>query len=118
MPFLPTNLRRVDFQEFFQFVAVRSFTADSSLLQPTGGVEHHTSHIAFSRTNTCTSVAQVVCLSCDTTTGLALWSSVTLETRSHPWVPAGHPQCTGAHHDGKAVDGPIPPQVTRKPLRT
>ena len=42
-----------------------------------------------------------------TTTGLALWSSLTLETRSHPWVPAGHPQYTGAHHDGKAVDGPI-----------
>ena len=52
-----------------------------------------------------------------TTTGLALWSSLTLETGSHPWVPAGHPQCTGAHHDGEAVDGPKPPQVTRKPLR-
>ena len=25
-----------------------------------------------------------------TTTGLALWSSLTLETGSHPWVPAGH----------------------------
>ena len=25
-----------------------------------------------------------------TTTGLALWSSLTLETRSHPWVLAGH----------------------------
>ena len=43
-----------------------------------------------------------------TTTGLALWSGRTLETRSHPWVPAGHPQYTGAHHDGKAVDGPKP----------
>ena len=42
-----------------------------------------------------------------TTTGLALWSSLTLETRSHPWAPAGHPQYTGAHHDGEAVDGPI-----------
>ena len=49
-----------------------------------------------------------------TTTGLALLSSLTLETRSHPWVPAGHPQYTGAHHDGKAVDGPKPPQLTRK----
>ena len=25
-----------------------------------------------------------------TTTGLALWSGLTLETRSHPWVPAVH----------------------------
>ena len=49
-----------------------------------------------------------------TTTGLALLSSLTLETRSHPWVPAGHPQYTGAHHDEKAVDGPKPPQLTRK----
>ena len=32
------NLRRVDFQDFLRFVAVRSCTADSSLLQPTGGV--------------------------------------------------------------------------------
>ena len=34
------NLRRVDFQEFlfFRFVAVRSFTADSGLLQPAGCV--------------------------------------------------------------------------------
>ena len=32
--------------------------------------------------------------------------------------PARHPQYTGAHHDGKAVDGPKPPEVTRKPLRT
>ena len=30
-----------------------------------------------------------------------------LETRSHPWVPAGHPQYTGALHGGPAVDGPI-----------
>ena len=28
------NLRRVDFQDFWRFVAVRSLTADSSLLQP------------------------------------------------------------------------------------
>ena len=53
-----------------------------------------------------------------TTTGLALWSSLTLETRSHPRVPAGHPQYTGAWFVRKAVDGPIPPQRTRKPLRT
>ena len=33
-------------------------------------------------------------------------------------VPAEHPQYTGAHHDGKAVDGPKPPQLTRKLLRT
>ena len=54
------------------------------------------------------------------TTGLALWSSLTLETRSHPWVPAGLPQHTGAHHDGEAVDGPTPPQTTSdstRPLR-
>ena len=30
----------------------------------------------------------------------------TLETRSHPWVPAGHPQYTGTHQDGKAVGWP------------
>ena len=30
------NLKRVDFQDFFRFVAVGSLTADSSLLQPTG----------------------------------------------------------------------------------
>ena len=53
-----------------------------------------------------------------TTTGLALWSSLTLETRSHPWVPAGHPQYTGACFARKVVDGPKPPQVTRKSLRT
>ena len=53
-----------------------------------------------------------------TTTGLALWSSLTLETRSHPWVPAGHPQYTGAWFARKAVDGPIPPQRTRNALRT
>ena len=41
-----------------------------------------------------------------TTTGLALWSSLTLETRSHPWVPAGHPQYTGAWFAREAVDGP------------
>ena len=31
-----------------------------------------------------------------------------LETRSHPQVPAGHPQFTGAWFDRKAVDGPQP----------
>ena len=34
---------------FLLFVAVRSFTADSSLLQPTGWCEQHTSHVKFSR---------------------------------------------------------------------
>ena len=33
---------------FFRFVAVRSFTADSSLLQPTRWCKHHTSHVHFS----------------------------------------------------------------------
>ena len=32
------NLRRIDFQDFLKFVAVRSFTADSSLIEPTGSV--------------------------------------------------------------------------------
>ena len=41
-----------------------------------------------------------------TTTGLALSSSLTLETRSHPWVAAGHPQYTGAWFAKEAVDGP------------
>ena len=41
------NLRRVDFQDVFLFVAVRSLTADSSLLQPMGWCEHHTSHRPF-----------------------------------------------------------------------
>ena len=51
-----------------------------------------------------------------TTTRLVLWSvSPWRPTRSHPCVPAGHPQYTGALHDGKAVDGPIPPQPIRKP---
>ena len=53
-----------------------------------------------------------------TTTGLALWSSLTLETRSHPWAPAGLPQYTGAWFAREAVDGPKPPQPIRKPLRT
>ena len=39
-----------------------------------------------------------------TTTVLALWSSLTLETRSHPWVLAGHPQYTGAWFARKAVE--------------
>ena len=33
-----------------------------------------------------------------------------------PWVPAGHPQCTGAWFAQKAVDGPIPPQRLTNPL--
>ena len=53
-----------------------------------------------------------------TTTGMALLCSLTLETRSHPWVPAGHPQYTGPWFAREAVDGPKPPQPTRKPLRT
>ena len=52
------------------------------------------------------------------TTGLALWSSLTLETRSHPWVRAGHPQYMGAWFARKAVDGPIPPQRLTNALRT
>ena len=45
MPFLHTTSDVSTFK-FFQFVAVRSFTADSSLLQPTGSVNTtpHTSH--------------------------------------------------------------------------
>ena len=42
-----TKLLRSDtLQRFFKFVVVRSFTADSNLLQPTGGVNStpHTSH--------------------------------------------------------------------------
>ena len=31
-----------------------------------------------------------------------------LETRSHPWVPTGHPQNTGAWFAREAVDGPRP----------
>ena len=34
--------------KIFLFVVVRSFTADSSLLQPTGWCEQHTSHVIFS----------------------------------------------------------------------
>ena len=52
---------------FFKFVAVRSFAADSSLLQPTGGVSttRHTSHVlTFSHLNTRTCVAQVISLTC------------------------------------------------------
>ena len=44
------NLRRVDFQDFLRFVAVRSFTADSGLLQHT---------VQFSQWITCTRMAQV-----------------------------------------------------------
>ena len=46
VPFLHTTSDVSTFK-FFD-VAVRSFTADSSLLQPTGlEGEHHTSHVAF-----------------------------------------------------------------------
>ena len=55
MPFLHTTSDVSTFKNFW-FVAVRSFTADSSLLQPTG--EHHTSHVTFSRTITRTCVGQ------------------------------------------------------------
>ena len=43
--------RRGDFQVFY-FVAVRSFTADSSLLQPTRGVNTTTSHVHFRSVST------------------------------------------------------------------
>ena len=35
-------------------------------------------------------------------------SDLILETRSHPWVVAGHPQYTGAWFAREAVDGPQP----------
>ena len=42
---------RVEFlTRFFKFVVVRSFTVDSNLLQPTGGVNRTPSHVTFSRT--------------------------------------------------------------------
>ena len=46
------NLRCVDFEDFFEFVAVRSFTT-GSLLQPTGGVNTHLtpSNFKVSRSN-------------------------------------------------------------------
>ena len=47
VPFLDTTWDVSIFQDFLQFVAVRSFTADSSLLQPTGVCEHHTPHVTF-----------------------------------------------------------------------
>ena len=56
MPFLPKSFRSETLQDFLfvlLFVAVRSFTADSSLLQPTRGVNStpHTSHfLVFLRT--------------------------------------------------------------------
>ena len=36
---------------------------------------------------------------------LALWSSLTLETKSHGWVSAGYPRYTGPHHDVEAAGG-------------
>ena len=41
------------FKMFLRFVAVRSFTADSSLLQPTGGVNTTPHTVHFSQWNTC-----------------------------------------------------------------
>ena len=41
------NLRRADFQDFFYVVAVRSFTADGGLLQPTGGAKTTTHKSIF-----------------------------------------------------------------------
>ena len=38
------------FDKIFEIVVVRSFTADSNLLQPTGGVNRRPSHVTFSRT--------------------------------------------------------------------
>ena len=45
--------------KIFWFVAVGSFAADSSLLQPTGECENHTSYVEFSHRITCTRMAQV-----------------------------------------------------------
>ena len=60
MSFLQKSFRSETLQDFF--VAVRSFTADSSLLQPTGCANStpHTSHfLTFSHLITRTCVAQV-----------------------------------------------------------
>ena len=38
------------FDKIFSVVVVRSFTADSNLLQPTGGLNRTPSHVTFSRT--------------------------------------------------------------------
>ena len=47
---LPIKILRVAFwQVFLKFVVVRSFTADSNLLQPTGCVNRTPSHVTFSR---------------------------------------------------------------------
>ena len=43
------DLRRVYFQDFS--VAVRSFTAHGSLLQPTGECKYNTSHVHFRSVN-------------------------------------------------------------------
>ena len=66
MPFLQKSFRSEILQDFL-FVAVRSFTADSSLLQPTESVNStpHTSHfLTFSHLMTRTRVAQVISLAC------------------------------------------------------
>ena len=66
VPFLHTTSDVSIFKVFFLFVAVRSFTADSSLLQPTGGVNTtpHTSHFLVQLHAHAWLKAQVVCLSC------------------------------------------------------
>ena len=69
MPFLHTTSDVSTFK-IFLFVAVRSFTADSSLLQPTGGVNTtpHTSyfltdytHMRGSRLKSCVCRARITC---------------------------------------------------------
>ena len=51
--FVPSFHKTSDVSTFkiFRFVAVGSFTADSSLLQPTGGVNTTTSHVHFRSVN-------------------------------------------------------------------
>ena len=63
--FFTKLLRSDSLQDFF--VVVRSFTAESNLLQPTEGVNStpHTSHfVVDTHLMTRTRVAQVVCLAC------------------------------------------------------
>ena len=54
-----------------------------------------------------------------TTTGLAFWSSLTLETTSHPWVLAGHPHSARLPITmGMLWMARLPPRRLRNPLRT
>ena len=43
------NPQTCGFQDFFNFVAVGSFTADGGLLQPTGRCKDNTSQVPFSQ---------------------------------------------------------------------